>query len=352
MSTIQLRDAAKHFKQLPHQLAAWDWLQERIDKATLEQFAELYRADPVVKDPLPAAWLAPALKIIKKWEGCRLEAYRCPAGVPTIGYGATRLAKRAVRMGDKITQQEADQMLLHEIESLFAPGVFELLPLAKKWRGEQVAAIVSFAYNVGLGALEDSTLRKRLLAGEDPNKVVIEELPRWNKAGSKVLEGLVNRRKDEVALFTGGALPKQQEPLKLRPTSPFNAKLTPHIAIGEFALYKEERRFAADYQIKTATELAEFLEKVRAHFGGKPLIVTSGYRPASINRMVGGASSSEHLFDAPDVGAVDFYVKDVDIYKVQDHCDKNWQCSVGYGAPKGFVHLGIRRGRPRVRWNY
>ena len=68
--------------------------------------------------------------------------------------------------------------------------------------------------------------------------------------------------------------------------------------------------------------------------------------------MVGGASSSEHLYDAPDVGAVDFYVKDVDIYKVQDYCDKNWQCSVGYGAPKGFVHLGIRRGRPRVRWNY
>jgi len=192
----------KHFKQLPHQLAAWDWLQERVSKEALKQFAELYRADPVVKDPLPAAWLAPALKIIKKWEGCRLEAYRCPADIPTIGYGATRLANRAVRMCDKITQQEADQMLLHEVENLFALGVFELLPMAKKWRGEQVAAIVSFAYNVGLGALEESTLRKRLLAGEEPNKVVIEELPRWNKAGSKVLEGLVNRRKDEVALFT------------------------------------------------------------------------------------------------------------------------------------------------------
>jgi GH24 family phage-related lysozyme (muramidase) len=255
-------------------------------------------------------------------------------------------------MGDKITQQEADQMLLHEVESLFAPGVFELLPLAKKWRGEQVAAIISFAYNVGLGALEESTLRKRLLAGEEPNKVVIEELPRWNKGGGKVLDGLVNRRKDEVALFTGGALPKQQEPVRLRPTSPFSAKLTPHIAIGEFALYKEERRFAADYQIRTAIELADFLEKVRAQFGGKPIIITSGYRPPAINRMVGGASSSEHLFDAPDVGAVDFYVKGEDIYKVQAWCDKNWPYSVGYGAPKGFCHLGMRRGRPKVRWDY
>ena len=351
MSTIQLRDAAKHFKQLPHQLAAWDWLQERISKEALEQFAELYRADPVAKDPLPAAWLAPALKLIKKWEGCRLEAYRCPADVPTIGYGATRLANRAVRMGDTITQQEADEMLLHEVENLFAPGVFALLPLAKKWRGEQTAAIISFAYNVGLGALEESTLRKRLLAGEDATKVVIEELPRWNKAGNKVLEGLVNRRKDEVALFTG-SVQKQQGPPKLRPTAPFSAKLTPHIAIGEFALNQEERRFAADYQIKTATELAEFLEKVRAHFGGKPLIITSGYRPVSVNRMVGGASSSEHLFDAPDVGAVDFYIEGADIYKVQEYCDKHWPYSVGYGATKGFVHLGIRKGRPRVRWNY
>jgi GH24 family phage-related lysozyme (muramidase) len=351
MSTIQLRDAAKHFKQLPHQLAAWDWLQERVSKEALEQFAELYRSDPVVKDPLPAAWLAPALKLIKKWEGCRLEAYRCPADVPTIGYGATRLANRAVRMGDTITQQEADEMLLHEVENLFAPGVFALLPLAKKWRGEQTAAIISFAYNVGLGALEESTLRKRLLAGEDATKIVIEELPRWNKAGNKVLEGLVNRRKDEVALFTG-SVQKQQGPPKLRPTAPFSAKLTPHIAIGEFALNQEERRFAADYQIKTATELAEFLEKVRAHFGGKPLIITSGYRPVSVNRMVGGASSSEHLFDAPDVGAVDFYIEGADIYKVQEYCDKHWSYSVGYGAPKGFVHLGIRKGRPRVRWNY
>ena len=351
MSTIQLRDAAKHFKQLPHQLAAWDWLQERVSKEALEQFAELYRADPVAKDPLPAAWLAPALKLIKKWEGCRLEAYRCPADVPTIGYGATRLANRAVRMGDTITQQEADEMLLHEVENLFAPSVFALLPLAKKWRGEQTAAIISFAYNVGLGALEESTLRKRLLAGEDATKVVIEELPRWNKAGNKVLEGLVNRRKDEVALFTG-SVKKQQGPPKLRPTAPFSAKLTPHIAIGEFALNQEERRFAADYQIKTATELAEFLEKVRAHFGGKPLVITSGYRPPSVNRMVGGASSSEHLFDAPDVGAVDFWIDGADIYNVQEYCDKHWPYSVGYGAPKGFVHLGLRKGRPRVRWNY
>ena len=75
-----------------------------------KEFLELFRAAPDAKEPLPAAWLMPALRIIKKWEGCRLEAYKCPAGVPTIGYGSTRLSKGPVRMGDKITQEEADEM--------------------------------------------------------------------------------------------------------------------------------------------------------------------------------------------------------------------------------------------------
>ena len=349
--TIQLRNAAKHYKELPHQMAAWDWLQEQLTADVLEQFAEMYRADPLPKQPLPPAWLEPTLAIIKKWEGCRLEAYRCPAGVPTIGYGSTRLIDKPVRMGDTITQQMADDLLLNEVEHLFAPGLFTLLPMAKQWRPNQIAALISWAYNVGLGAVEESTLRKRLLAGEDRAKVVIEELPRWNKADGKVLEGLVNRRKDEVRLFTGGQ-PIQQEPAKLSPSSPFSARLTPHITLGEFALGQEVRRFEHQHQVDTAAELAAFMERARARFGGKPVIITSGYRPAAINRSVGGASGSEHLYNAPGVGAADWYIQGADIYKVQEWCDKEWLYSLGYGAPKGFVHLGIRKGRPRVRWDY
>ena len=349
--TIQLRKAAKHHKELPHQMAAWDWLQEQLSAEVLEQFAEMYRADPLPKQTLPPAWLAPALKIIKKWEGCRLEAYRCPAGVPTIGYGSTRLIDKPVRMGETITQQMADDLLLNEVEHLFAPGLFTLLPMAKQWRPNQIAALISWAYNVGLGAVEESTLRKRLLAGEDRAKVVIEELPRWNKADGKVLQGLVNRRKDEVRLFTGGQ-PLQQEPAKLSPSSPFSARLTPHITLGEFALGQEVRRFEHQHQVDTAAELAAFIERARARFSNKPVIITSGYRPAAINRSVGGASGSEHLYNAPGVGAVDWYIQGVDIYKVQEWCDKEWPYSLGYGAPKGFVHLGIRKGGPRVRWDY
>lgn len=187
--------------RMPHQDAAWRWAWERLTQEERNEFLEMFRAAPKAKEPLPSAWEPKALEIIKRWEGCRLEAYRCPAGVPTIGYGSTRLKNGPVRIGDKITQQEADEMLSEEVNNLFAPGVFQLLPMAKKWRPEQVAAIVSFAYNVGLGALEESTLRKRLLSKEDPYKVVIEELPRWNKADGKVLQGLVNRRRDEVNLF-------------------------------------------------------------------------------------------------------------------------------------------------------
>jgi uncharacterized protein YcbK (DUF882 family) len=81
-------------------------------------------------------------------------------------------------------------------------------------------------------------------------------------------------------------------------------------------------------------------------------VITSGYRPPAINRSVGGASGSEHLFDAPGVGAVDFYVKGADIRAVEEWIDDFWPYSLGYGAVKGFHHVGIRKGRLKVRWDY
>ena len=143
-----------------------------------------------------------------------------------------------------------------------------------------------------------------------------------------------------------------QQPAKITPASLFSTRLTPHVTLGEFALGQEARRFQHQYQVDTAAELAAFLERCRKEFGGKPVIITSGYRPAAINKSVGGASGSEHLYDAPGVGAVDFLVKGVSVKAVQDWCDREWPFSVGYGAQKGFVHLGLRAGRPRVRWDY
>jgi hypothetical protein len=136
------------------------------------------------------------------------------------------------------------------------------------------------------------------------------------------------------------------------PWSPFTTKITEHITYGELTLNQEARRFTKQYQCDTAKEICQYLEKVRTHFGNKPLIITSGSRPEPINAQVGGAKNSEHTYNAPSKGAVDFYIEGVDIYTVQNWCDKNWPYSVGYGAPKGFVHLGMREGKPKVRWVY
>ncbi len=139
---------------------------------------------------------------------------------------------------------------------------------------------------------------------------------------------------------------------KFTPDKPFNFKITPHITYGEFTLNDEARRFQIQAQCDTALELCKYLEKVRSHFANNPIVITSGYRPPAVNKAVGGANNSEHLYNANGVGAVDFYVKNVDIHEVQEYCDQTWPYSVGYGATKGFVHLGMRLGKPRVRWDY
>jgi hypothetical protein len=163
---------------------------------------------------------------------------------------------------------------------------------------------------------------------------------------------------DDQAEWVGGfrngpqSKPAAVAPSRPSPSSPFSALLTPNFRLGEFALGREERRFHHQHQVTTAIELATFMERARAHFGGRPVIITSGYRPPAINRSVNGASGSEHLFSAPGVGAVDWLIQGVSVLAVQDWCDQHWPFSLGYGAPKGFVHLGIRSGRPRVRWNY
>jgi len=139
---------------------------------------------------------------------------------------------------------------------------------------------------------------------------------------------------------------------KFTPDKPFNFKITPHITYGELTLNDEARRFQIQAQCDTALELCKYLEKVRSHFANNPIVITSGYRPPAVNKAVGGANNSEHLYNANGVGAVDFYVKNVDIHEVQEYCDQTWPYSVGYGATKGFVHLGMRLGKPRIRWDY
>ena len=137
---------------------------------------------------------------------------------------------------------------------------------------------------------------------------------------------------------------------KLTPKSPFNQNITKNFTYGEFTLNQEARRFTNQGQCDIATELCEFLERARAKFG--PIKITSGNRPPAVNASVGGASNSEHLFK-PGCGAVDAYPINASCLEFEKWCDKEWPYSVGYGASyRGFVHLGIRAGRPKIRWDY
>lgn len=133
------------------------------------------------------------LKILKKFEGCKLKTYLCPAGVPTIGYGHTG---SDVTEGMTITKAEAEELLLSDLER-FEKGVEDLVKVAIT--ENQFSALVSFAYNVGLNALSGSTLLKKLNA----NDVVSagDQFLRWNRAGGKELEGLTTRRHAERDLF-------------------------------------------------------------------------------------------------------------------------------------------------------
>ena len=140
-------------------------------------------------------------------------------------------------------------------------------------------------------------------------------------------------------------------PPRFTPSSPLSIRVTPHITYSELCLGEERRRFINQGQCDIATELCTFIEKARAEFGNQPVIITSGHRPKAVNDAVGGSTNSEHLYK-PGCGAVDWYIKNVSVKLVQDWCDRNWPFSLGYGAPKGFVHLGVRAGRPRVRWDY
>ena len=131
------------------------------------------------------------VSLVKTFEGFRSEAYKCPAGVWTIGYGHTE----DVKAGDKITEPQATFLLRNELDE-FAIKVEKLL---KKATQSQFDALVSFAYNVGVSALASSTLLKKHNAGD--YEAAQKEFLKWNKAAGKELAGLTKRRLHESALY-------------------------------------------------------------------------------------------------------------------------------------------------------
>lgn len=135
------------------------------------------------------------LELIKRHEGCRLRAYKCPAGVWTVGYGSTR----GVNRWTVITWQEAEVRLREDLK-VAELSVEKVRYLQPRLTQCQFDALVSFVFNVGSGNFEKSTLRKKVLANPSDGSIR-DEFLKWIHANGKPLDGLRKRRRDEAELY-------------------------------------------------------------------------------------------------------------------------------------------------------
>ena len=140
--------------------------------------------------------------LIKAEEGCVLHAYKDPGSgmLPiTIGWGSTmRKNGDSIHLGETVTQQEADELLEWEVNN--KAKVVNSLLLTTMINQNQFDALVSFAYNCGVGSFQHSTMRKKILLNPDDISIR-NEFMRWNKAAGKELAGLTKRRKHEADLY-------------------------------------------------------------------------------------------------------------------------------------------------------
>jgi GH24 family phage-related lysozyme (muramidase) len=228
MTYATVRAAAEHIaragKISPHQLAAFSALDQCLSDAQRQEFTELWRAAGS-----PAAQqsdLAAALKIIKEFEGCHLEAYADPLhgwDVATIGYGTTRYSDgRKVKQGDKINAIEADMLLRQEIDRI-AEKLRATVPFWAAMADHQKCALISFAYNLGsgfYGAQGFETISRELREKNWP--AVPAALLLYRNPGTNVEAGLKRRREAEGRLWAGNS----QQPKPTPAPAPTNAQRT------------------------------------------------------------------------------------------------------------------------------
>ena len=160
------------------------------------------------------------LALIKQFEGFSATVYICPAGYPTIGYGHVVKLQERERFASGITPEQAEALLRQDVQTA-ERAVLRLItvPLTDG----QFDALVSFTFNLGAGALQRSTLRRKVNRGD--HAAVPAEFRKWVWAGGRKLEGLVKRREAEVSIYMSfvSSFPKHQE----KPRSPELSRFPP-----------------------------------------------------------------------------------------------------------------------------
>lgn len=143
--------------------------------------------------------IAIAADLCRHFEGLRLKPYICPAGYATVGYGSTFYpnGRRVLITDPPITREYANEILAYDLEKFLAGVLVQCPVLSGQTR--RLAAITDFAFNLGLGRLKASTLRKKINAQDYEGAK--EELAKWVRGGGRILPGLVRRRNAEIALL-------------------------------------------------------------------------------------------------------------------------------------------------------
>jgi lysozyme len=143
--------------------------------------------------------VATAAALCRRFEGFYSKPYLCPAGIPTIGYGATYYedGRRVTLRDPAITRERAEALLLWHVRTVYLPAVRRLCPAVD--HPGRLAALIDFAFNLGTGRLQASTLRQRVNAGRWGD--VPAELRKWVMGGGRVLRGLQLRREAEIEVL-------------------------------------------------------------------------------------------------------------------------------------------------------
>ncbi len=265
------------------------------------------------------------IDLIKKFEGCRLDADKCPAGVWTIGYGHTA----GVSAGQKISPAQAEAYLRADLEK------FEKL-VAKydniyHWTQNEFDAMVSFAYNLG-------SIDKLSARGTRTKAVIAEKMLLYNKAGGKVLAGLTKRRQAEQELFLAGAKENAPEAAgsavkEYSLAADGNKSVSANFKVKEFRCKDGSDKILVDVDF-----VMDKLQAIRDHFDA-PVTINSAYRTLEHNKKVKGAKASYHLQGR----AFDIVVKDHTPQEVARYAQTlGIRGIIQYN---GFVHVDSREAK-------